>query len=531
MKRRDPETSLGGLDLIEEAVHILRRATAATFLCYYLGTLPFVLALLFFWSDMSRSGLAEQHLVGGALALTALFIWMKLWQSAFALKLSAQIANEPAPRLGARALFSALAAQTLLHAAGIFLLLLAAQIILPIAWVYAFFQNATVLAFREPSLAALVRRSWKQARFAPMQNHSALSVIGAFGLFVFVDVMIVMLSLPHLLKMLVGTETTFTLNAFSSFNSTFLIAAVGVTYLCLDPLFKALYALRCFYGESRTTGEDLRVSLRGFRNAIALIVCALTFGTGGLASGATIERPSPPDSERGAQLDRSIDEVLKRPEYTWRSPRPAQDKSKAESTILKRVRDWLRTVGRSMRDFFERLFRSFRAPTATPGKISFTTENLIYLLIFAVLVVIGVLVWLLWKTRSRSAGAELEATPAAPVPDVASEDVTGEELPVDGWTSLALELLERGELRLAMRAFYLSSLAHLAERSLLSIAKFKSNRDYERELWRRSHALPEISRNFSENVLVFDRVWYGMHEISAELLQHFRSNVERIRAC
>ena len=531
MRRRDSETTGNGLDLVEEAVHLLRRAGPATLVCYYTGAIPFVLALLFFCSDMSGSGLAEQHLVGGALALTILFIWMKVWQSVFALKLSGQIANEPAPALSWRMVLRAVAAQALVHATGLFLLLLAAQIILPVGWVYAFYQNATVLGFREGSTAALVRRSWKQARFAPVQNHSALFLIGLFGMFVFLNLIIVMLSMPHLLKMLVGTETTFTLNAFSSFNSTFLIAAVGVTYLCLDPLCKALYTLRCFYGEARTTGEDLRVSMRSFRNATALVACAICLDLGGLADGATLERSPPPNSERGAELDRSIDEVLKRPEYTWRSPRPAQDKTKAESTILKRVREWLRTVARSAGDFFERLFRSFRSPAAPPGKISFTTENLIYLLLFAVLVVIGVLAWLLWKTRSRATNAELEAAPAAPVPDVASEDVTGEELPVDGWTRLALELLERGELRLAMRAFYLSSVAHLAARSLVSIARFKSNRDYERELRRRSHALPEVSRTFSENVSVFDRVWYGMHEINAELLEHFRANVERIRAC
>jgi hypothetical protein len=117
------------------------------------------------------------------------------------------------------------------------------------------------------------------------------------------------------------------------------------------------------------------------------------------------------------------------------------------------------------------------------------------------------------------------------VPDLESNDVAGDELPVDGWTKLALELLERGELRLAMRAFYFSSLAHLAARNLVNIARFKSNRDYERELFRRSHALPELSNTFSENVSIFDRVWYGLHEINADLLQHFRSNVERIRGC
>ena len=32
----------------------------------------------------------------------------------------------------------------------------------------------------------------------------------------------------------------------------------------------------------------------------------------------------------------------------------------------------------------------------------------------------------------------LEATPAAPLPDLNRDDVSGEELPVDGWTALAL---------------------------------------------------------------------------------------------
>jgi len=82
-----------------------------------------------------------------------------------------------------------------------------------------------------------------------------------------------------------------------------------------------------------------------------------------------------------------------------------------------------------------------------------------------------------------------------------------EQLPEDGWTKLARELLERGELRLALRAFYLASLARLAERNLISLAKFKSNRDYEQELRRRGHSFPDMLALFSENVGVFDRIW------------------------
>ena len=105
-----------------------------------------------------------------------------------------------------------------------------------------------------------------------------------------------------------------------------------------------------------------------------------------------------------------------------------------------------------------------------------------------------------------------------------------EQLPEDGWTRMARELLEKGELRLALRAFYLASLAHLAGRNLITLAKFKSNRDYERELQRRAHAFAALLAVFGENVALFDRVWYGLHDVNAELVQHFAANVDQLKA-
>jgi hypothetical protein len=116
-----------------------------------------------------------------------------------------------------------------------------------------------------------------------------------------------------------------------------------------------------------------------------------------------------------------------------------------------------------------------------------------------------------------------------PTADVANENIGAEQLPEDGWTRLAHELLARGELRLALRAFYLGSLAHLAGRNLITLARFKSNRDYERELRRRAHAFAELLPLFGENVSVFDRTWYGRHDVDGELVTRFAANVERIR--
>ena len=94
---------------------------------------------------------------------------------------------------------------------------------------------------------------------------------------------------------------------------------------------------------------------------------------------------------------------------------------------------------------------------------------------------------------------------------------------------MARDFLARGELRLALRAFYLASLAHLAQRNLVTIARYKSNHDYERELSRRAHALPEVMSTFTENVSIFDRIWYGMHEVNGAMIDHFQRNVEKIK--
>jgi hypothetical protein len=65
---------------------------------------------------------------------------------------------------------------------------------------------------------------------------------------------------------------------------------------------------------------------------------------------------------------------------------------------------------------------------------------------------------------------------------------------------------------------------------LISIARFKSNRDYENELRRRSHAFPELLPVFGANVLALERIWYGRHDVDDEVVREFASNVDKIRA-
>ena len=51
-RRRQGDSAL---DLVESAVHLLRESPVSVHLLYHLSSAPFVLALLWFWSDMTRA--------------------------------------------------------------------------------------------------------------------------------------------------------------------------------------------------------------------------------------------------------------------------------------------------------------------------------------------------------------------------------------------------------------------------------------------------------------------------------------------
>ena len=62
----------------------------------------------------------------------------------------------------------------------------------------------------------------------------------------------------------------------------------------------------------------------------------------------------------------------------------------------------------------------------------------------------------------------------------------------------------------------------------LAISRTKSNGDYVRELGFRARERNELRACFGDNVRSFDRAWYGWHEVTREVLEHFRGNHQRI---
>jgi hypothetical protein len=535
--RKKIEDGPGAIELIEEGFGLLRAAPLSTVASYYAGTLPFMLAMLYFWSDMSSGVFAEQRLATGATALCGLFIWMKCWQAVFARKLFAQLMGEEEPRWDRRRVARMLVAQIVLQPSGLFLIPASAVILMPFTWVFTFYQNVALFgAGDEGGIKAVFKRAWGQAAVWPAQNHCVVLGLKLFGVFVLINLMIAALGVPFLMKALLGMETAFSQSWVAALNTTFFATIFSLTYLCFDPVIKATYVARCFHGQSLQSAEDLRAELRGTSKAgrwPALAACLLVVA--GSAFGG--EEPKPVTAPA---LERTISEVIQQREYSWRMPR---EKAPAPDGNLTWLQRQLKAIGKALEGMIQKAADWFRKfiQWLTPnrrasggGKIRLdwysAIKVLLTLLCAGLLVLLGVLAWRIWSARQVMTG-DRSAQPLAAPPDLADERTGADQLPEDGWLELARELLAAGQLRLALRAYYLASLAHLAERNLITIARHKSNRDYERELRRRAHAAAAVLPLFSDNVSTFDRVWYGLHEVTRELLDAFASNVTRIKTC
>ncbi len=522
----------GGLELIEEAFVLLRSSSAATLAMYYLGSAPFVAGFLIFWSDFGSNPHAADHLGSATLAVTGLFVWMKFFHARFGGMLLAELCRGDPPAWNLRGVARSVAHQTIVQSTALFVLPLAAIIALPFGWVFAYYQNVTALDDGGTGLKILSKNAREQCMLWPVQNHLLIMVLSGFGFVVFVNWLTLGFLAPQLLKMFFGIESVFTRSPASMLNTTFFAAMAALTYLSVDPLIKACYVLRCFYGKSLQSGDDLKTELRRFSGRVTAFALCLLLCLGG--AGRVSAEPAPPPAIAGPDLDRSISTVIQQDKYTWRLPR---EKAAAKEGVLM---SFLRSIGKMFKTAFKWLGdlinkiidwirgrdRGASPSGESPGWMT-PQISLLFVTLAAAAALLALAAMRMVRARRRSAGVESSALPA--VPDIEDENTAADELPEDDWTRLGRQFLERGDDRLALRAFYLAGLAHLASRGLITIARSKSNRDYERELGRRGHAMPELPVLFGENVGIFDRIWYGLHEVNPALVEHFVANLNRIK--
>ena len=528
--------------LIEEAIALLRRAPGSAFVAYFTGAIPFWLGLLFFLSDMSSSADAETHLAAASLGTALLFTWMKCWQAVFTSRLRAVLiedSQEPwdAPRITRMAL-----TQTAAQTWGLPVRVLALLIGIPFGWVSSYYQNITILgdgrASETQDTPPPSRRALAQARLWPWQMHCVMGELSLLGIFIWLNLVVLILFVPSLLKTFLGIDTIFTRSMWAFVNTTFFTATFAITMLCLDPLWRAAYVLRCFYGESLRTGRDLAVQLDRARRTSLIVVLAGWSAFAGMSAPGRAAEPTPiAASADPSELDRRIDEVLQRREYSWRMPRERIARQNGWfadwlDRAGRMVQGWVKALRKQLDRLMEWIFERWLKDAFDLSGASKPWGAGARLALWAALALcLAIIVVALLRALRKKRPPVVAAEAITAVPDLAADDVAADELPEDGWLALAREHAARGDFALALRATWLAGLAHLSHRELLRIARHKSNRDYDTELHRRARTREQLLAAFRENLTAFESAWYGRHEVTRDTFARFTGNLERIRGC
>ncbi|MGJ8639113.1 MAG: hypothetical protein ACSHYA_06930 [Opitutaceae bacterium] len=532
--KQDGEPS--AMDLVEEGMHLLRQVSITAWTVYFCGVAPFVFGFLFFWSEMSSSGLAERSLVPGAMGLGVLFIWFKVTQSFFADCLRSALIGAEAPAWRLRDWLKVVRLHSFWQSTSLIVLPIAFVATLPFPYVYAFYQNLLLVDPRGEldDDDASLKRNWRLARMWNEQSWVLLTALSLVFLLSFINWITVLMTVPFLLKTLLGIETVFSRSGAHLMNSMSLFVCVLLAYVVTDPLIRAVYMLRRHYCESRRSGADLRLRFRLTLPAKASLI-AIGFLIGSplfcpearslsAKSESAIEAPT---TVNASDLDASIDRVMERREFVWRFPRDEVEEGRDQDAnwlkdFIEMIERWQEKLDLWLEEFFGKdeapsKSRDWDGLLGLGSALSYLLIGLFVLL----LVYFGVRAFRMYQPLLEVEGS---ATPEAEaVPDLNAEDVAADVLPRNKWVELARDLIAKGDYRLALRAYFLAQLSALSSEGLVVIRLSKSNREYAKELGRRAHGQVALPYLYRKEMRLFESVWYGSRISGPEEISEMES--------
>jgi hypothetical protein len=258
------------VDLIEEAIHLLRRAPIETYALFLVAIAPFVLCFFQFCSEMSYSEFAGMNLPGFASILAISYLWMKAVQHLACRQLVRVYTGEVPNRGDFGNVFRSCIHQAAIHPIGLFAKPMAALasipgfltfvplLMLPASIIFSFFQNASIVITGERGdFAKCWRLSVNRGRAAA----SLLFVSLFLRIVIFLNVYLTIGVLPYLVKALFGVDTFLSRDFRWLISFSYLVGIALISYFALDLLSKAIQVIEVCRAEAQTTGKDLQRSL------------------------------------------------------------------------------------------------------------------------------------------------------------------------------------------------------------------------------------------------------------------------------
>jgi hypothetical protein len=235
-------------------------------------------------------------------------------------------------------------------------------------------------------------------------------------------------------------------------------------------------------------------------------------------------------------LDRQIEKVLQNPEYSWReradSTPDRQQKSSFEQWMIS-IRQMLLSFGSWISRQLKSLLKPFelKDPKSQPVLLdtSFSSAllNALSYLLWAAFA--GTLILFMIRLLKMKATKLPPSIVPLEKPDLADEEIEADQLPDNEWCAMAREKMAAGEFRQAQRALFLAILSYLASHRFITVERWKSNTDYEKELARKVKHLSELPGLFAHSRLRFERCWYGADNVTHDDVETYNGIYERIK--
>jgi hypothetical protein len=521
--------------LIEDALVLVRRADATTWLVYLCGVVPFFGVLAFELTDLARNPFVSDQIVGLSFVLAILYLWLHICQSVFSIRLYDTLTEEIGPL---RSQFAA-AARVQIALAGTKLIAwpIGFCLLIPHTRITMFYQHS-LLPKGDSKPANWRSTSMEASQDAHCRQGEAvwflvtvllLRVILAINLFV------LLFMLPALWKILTGFEGNITRWPSLLANPTALGAICILAYLGLDPVVKAACVQRRFERQSQRSGHDLRLRLRVWqRSAVSVLLLAGFCFSWNLTAATKTSSPAS-STVTPDRMNSAIHSVFHDPANTWNLP-VVETGKQAKNPVFVLMDSLVNHAGKiwkGLKEWLNRLFKSNTEPSDLSREYAPASSSDVWLLLGLFACMLGLTVLFAWWKRGKVPApqpAEPSAAAASIPIDLNSEEIQPDDRPEDEWLKLAREHRVGGNFRLSLRALYLSSLASLAGANLISVGRGKSNLDYLRELQRRGKRLtPEVITVFYSNLGVFEQSWYGTKTVNEQLLDSFQKNLDLLR--
>lgn len=544
MKGHRQKPTRSALAILEESYHILRELPASIWLPYLIGVIPFLGLTVWYLNMSTLPWVNPEERVGMSWLISLAFVWYQVFMGIFSRKIMVLVKGgdgEAEPPDRSRKVFLAL------RSCGNFLLQSILLVLTPLMWLtgFAFLwsgalsHNHSILSYTDSDrkFLPLLRRSWSLSQSWLGHHIQLVSWCCGVWVSVFLGIYLSVITGSSLLDSVFGIETPLVKDKMLWVSVTVLVPCCALTYLIVQPFVRCVYILRLYYLESATSGADLiseyKQIVSGKRNrsgnprkgrpaAILLMLFVFLYGSEIFVSVDAQANGGTEDQE----FRDNLRQVLSQNKYTWKYSPERKAIELPDNHILSRF-------GRWFAEGFERLIRWLfkrKQSSSTSGQdISSMMEGATYLIAGVVLViVIAILMRAISANRRKPRHVSLQPVDINPV-DLENPDVSADSLPGDEWMALAEELISKGDFRKALRALYFSGLSSLAQSEFIFLAKYKTNRDYHREIVKKGHVDGELPVRFQSVVRIFEMTWYGYNRVSPELVSNFSDEVKDIR--